>query len=126
MGRMEYWDPVTQSRKPAKAGSIVDNTGLEYSPSDVKTINDKTNTLEGELVSHKAESTQQAHLPKNVGLANVDNIKQMPLSGGNFTGISKAHPNTSYTVAQLRNVILSTGNAVVGSMNDGDIWIKYK
>lgn len=61
--------------------------------------------------------------PAGVGLNNVDNVKQMPIAGGTFTGISKAHPNTSYTVAQLRNVILSTGDAVGGS--NGDIWIKY-
>ncbi len=32
--------------------------------------------------AHKAEDATQAHLPKNVGLGNVDNVKQMPISGG--------------------------------------------
>lgn len=76
--------------------------------------------------SHKAEDATQAHLPQNVGLGNVDNVKQMPISGGDFTGISKAHSNTSYTVAQIRNIVLSTGDANVSAMQDGDIWIKYK
>ena len=61
--------------------------------------------------------------PTSVGLSNVDNVKQMPVGGGTYTGIAKAHPNTSYTVAQLRNVILSTGDPTGGS--NGDIWIKY-
>ena len=50
----------------------------------------------------------------------------MKKSGGTFTGIVKAHPNTSNTTSQIRNIILSTGDAVVGEMKDGDIWIKYE
>lgn len=59
----------------------------------------------------------------DVGLSNVDNIKQMPIAGGNFTGIAKSQANTSYTTAQLRNVIMSTAGPSGGS--NGDIWIKY-
>jgi hypothetical protein len=58
-----------------------------------------------------------------VGLENVDNKKQMPISGDTFTGIASGQANTSYTVAQLRNIIISTGNPSGGS--NGDIWIKY-
>lgn len=60
----------------------------------------------------------------DVGLGNVTNDKQMPEAGGTFTGISKAQNNTSYTTAQLRNVILSTSDPSGGS--NGDIWIKYE
>ena len=38
--------------------------------------------LENDFTSHLAESATQAHLPKNVGLSNVDNVKQMPISNG--------------------------------------------
>ena len=61
-----------------------------------------------------------------VGLGNVDNVKQMPISGGTFTGIATAHSNTSYTTRQIRNIILSTADPNVSAMQDGDIWIKYK
>lgn len=61
-----------------------------------------------------------------VGLGNVDNVKQMPISGGTFTGIATAHSNTSYTTRQVRNIILSTANPNVSAMQDGDIWIKYR
>ena len=44
--------------------------------------------------------------------------------GGRFSGIVKAQNNTSYTTAQMRNVIISTGDPSGGS--NGDIWIKYK
>lgn len=63
------------------------------------------------------------HTKNEVGLDNLDNVKQMPIAGGTLTGIATGQANTSYTVAQLRNVILSTGDPVGG--NNGDIWIKY-
>jgi len=49
----------------------------------------------------------------------------MPIAGGTFTGITTAQSNTSYTVRQMRNVILSAFDADVNSMQNGDIWIKY-
>jgi hypothetical protein len=59
----------------------------------------------------------------DVGLGNVDDVKQMPIAGGTFTGITVAQTNTSYTTRQLRNVILSTDDPSGGE--NGDIWIKY-
>lgn len=59
-----------------------------------------------------------------VGLSNVDNVKQMPISGGTFTGIVIGYSNSSYTTKQLRNIFLSTANPSGGS--NGDIWIKYQ
>lgn len=55
---------------------------------------------------------------------NVDNVKQMPIAGGTFTGVAVAQTNTSYTTRQLRNVVLSTANPSGGS--NGDLWFKYK
>ena len=49
----------------------------------------------------------------------------LPKTGGTLTGILTAQANTSYTVAQMHNVILSTTDAVLGSMGNGTIWIKY-
>jgi hypothetical protein len=60
----------------------------------------------------------------DVGLGNVDDVKQMPIAGGTFTGVAVAQTNTSYTTRQLRNVILSTSDPSGGS--NGDIWIKYE
>lgn len=104
---------------------------------NTKTVKD----LDEEIAAHKAEKAtqeQDGHMTKEDKmklngieegarkLENVDNVKQMPISGGEFTGIVKAYPNTSYTVAQIRNIILSPNNANVSAMNNGDIWIKYK
>jgi len=47
-------------------------------------------------------------------------------SGDEMTGILTAHSNTSYTVRQVRNIILSNADANLGAMQNGDIWIKYK
>lgn len=44
-------------------------------------------------------------------------------AGGTMTGALIADDNTNYTTAQMRNVILSTGDATGG--NPGDVWIKY-
>jgi hypothetical protein len=80
----------------------------------------------GDVDNLSAASIRSGTTKAHVGLSNVDNVKQMPIAGGTFTGIATAHSNTSYTVRQMRNIILSTGDAVLSSMQDGDIWIKYK
>lgn len=54
-----------------------------------------------------------------------DGSGKLDKSGGSLTGEVVAFPNTDYTVAQIRNVILSTVDADVNLMNNGEIWIKY-
>jgi hypothetical protein len=46
-------------------------------------------------------------------------------SGDTMEGVLEAQSNASYTTKQVRNIILSTLDADVGSMGNGDIWIKY-
>lgn len=82
-----------------------------------------TETEVNNLLNGKANSTH-THTPTQAGLDNVDNVKQMPIAGGTFTGQAKAQNNTAYTTAQLRNIVLSTANPSGGG--DGDIWIKYR
>jgi hypothetical protein len=73
--------------------------------------------------AHKAETATNAHLPLNVGLGNVNNVKQLPIAGGTMTGVLTAQNNTSYTTKQVRNITLSTADASGGG--NGDIWLKY-
>lgn len=61
----------------------------------------------------------------DIGLSNVDNIKQMPIAGGTYTGIAKAHPNTSHTVGQIVNVIFSPDNPPPTG-ESGTMWVKYE
>ena len=44
-------------------------------------------------------------------------------SGDTMTGVLIAQNNTNYSVAQVRNIIISTSDPSGG--NNGDIWIKY-
>ena len=48
----------------------------------------------------------------NTAITNITvaDATKMPLTGGTFTGIVTAQSNTSYTVRQIRNIILSTTN----------------
>ena len=62
---------------------------------------------------------------ESIDLSNVDNIKQMPISGGEFTGEVKANSNSNYTSKQVRNIIFSTNAPDLSQMENGDIWIKY-
>lgn len=58
---------------------------------------------------------------------NANNINlKINKAGDTFTGIAKAFTNSSYITSQLRNVILSPDDANVNSMQNGEIWIKYK
>lgn len=54
----------------------------------------------------------------------LSNLGAVPKSGGTMTGPLVAQTNTSYTTAQMRNVIISTADPSGG--NNGDIWLKYK
>lgn len=47
------------------------------------------------------------------------------LEGFTMKGILKAHPNTSYTVPQVRNIIAGTTEPTNNIGADGDIYVKY-
>ncbi|MGO5072330.1 hypothetical protein ACTQ4K_00010 [Clostridium sporogenes] len=70
--------------------------------------------------------SQMAENTKRIETVQTTANNAMPKSGGDFTGIVKAYSNTSYSVAQARNIILSSSDANVNLMKDGEIWIKYK
>ena len=99
-----------------------------YKRKNLKAANVKmadNTTVEEKVMSHLTDEANPHGTTKaQIGLGNVDNVKQMPMSGGTFTGVAVAQTNTSYTTRQLRNVIMSTADPSGGS--NGDIWIKYK
>lgn len=65
-------------------------------------------------------------LNDNMDVIDTEMVGKMPKGGGDFTGIVKAHSNTSHSVRQIRNVILSASDADVALMQEGDIWMKYR
>ena len=72
-----------------------------------------------------AKFTDTVPTAADLNLDRVDNVKQMPLTGGEFTGLVSAKENVSYATKQFRNIIFSTGEADINQMKNGDIWIKY-
>jgi len=85
----------------------------------IKTVDGAGSGLDADLLDGLA-STDFATAAQGALATNA-----LPKVGGTMTGILTAQTNTSYTVAQLHNVILNTTDAVLGSMNNGDLWIKY-
>lgn len=55
MGRAEFYNPATGKREPIKAGSIVNSSGLEYTPDQIKGIDNKINNLSTDVNDHKAD-----------------------------------------------------------------------
>ncbi|WP_129599812.1 hypothetical protein [Anaerophilus nitritogenes] len=120
---------------------------LDHETADIKVINENMDKIDDEIIDlqnevlnnsklntkdkthtgaineiHKSIIVHQADVEKQVETLNDEKMDKV---GGEFTGIVKAKSNTSYTVAQIRNVILSPNDADVEAMKNGEIWIKY-
>ena len=94
-------------------------------------------TLQGHAASYFATKTDVSALSAVVDgntddiTTNAQNIStlqssvngKVSKSGDTMTGALIAQNNTNYSVAQVRNIIISTSNPSGG--NNGDIWIKY-
>ena len=80
-------------------------------------------TLQGHAASYFATKTEVSALSAVVD-NNTDDINgKVSKSGDIMTGALIAQNNTNYSVAQVRNIIISTSDPSGG--NSGDIWIKY-
>lgn len=92
----------------------------------VESVNNKTGKIELKAVDIKTANGQTIEVQLDKLAPKTDLDKKISKAGDTFTGIAKAYPNTSYTVSQIRNIIISSNDANVSSMNDGEIWIKIK
>ena len=87
-------------------------------------------TLQGHAASYFATKTDMSALSAVVD-SNTDDITalqssvngKVSKSGDTMNGALIAQNNTNYSVAQVRNIIISTSAPSGG--NNGDIWIKY-
>ena len=87
-------------------------------------------TLQGHAASYFATKTDVSALSDVVD-SNTDDITalqssvngKVSKSGDTMAGVLVAQNNTDYSVAQMRNIIISTSDPSGG--NSGDIWIKY-
>lgn len=74
------------------------------------------------LAAHAAATgAHSALLAQKAPLSHTHSAAQV--TAGTFPGTVKAHDNTSYTVAQLRNIVLSPDAPSGGS--NGQLWIQY-
>ena len=101
-----------------RASYFATASGLSATNTQVSTLNSGLSAI----------NTQVSTLNSGLLTAN-DNISALQTakvnkSGDTMTGELVAQNNTNYTVAQVRNVIISTADPTGG--NNGDIWIKYK
>ena len=95
-----------------------------------KTIPINADTLQGHEASYFATKTDVSALSAVVD-SNTDDITalqsnvngKVSKSGDTMAGALVAQNNTNYSVAQVRNIIISTSDPSGG--NNGDIWIKY-
>lgn len=109
-------------------GSAAYTESSAYAPSSHISVSAST-SAKGHVQltdSVSSTSTTTAATPNSVKQAYDKANAALPKTGGTMTGILTAQSNTSYTVRQVRNIILSTADANVDAMQNGDIWIKYK
>ena len=87
-------------------------------------------TLQGHAANYFATKTDVSALSAVVD-SNTDDITalqssvngKVSKSGDTMAGVLVAQNNTDYSVAQMRNIIISTSDPSGG--NSGDIWIRY-
>lgn len=134
---LRYYSDVTGTRVPIKAGGLVTPDGTQLTADMVKAMkavfdNIPSNPLYTDTIYKHPDTHSADMIDENVKRRFVSDAEKagwnskLDKSGGTMTGIAKAYSNNSHTTAQMRNVILSTGNAVASQMGEGDIWIKYE
>jgi hypothetical protein len=60
----------------------------------------------------------------DIGLSNVDNVKQLPIAGGTMTGELVAAVTMTATQRQVRNILIGTVDPTTEGY-DGDVYFKY-
>ena len=115
--------------------SVPDNIVKYTAISNIETTTPlNADTLQGYTADYFATATGLASVNFTVSAmksdittakTDISNLKtnKMDISGGTMTGALVAQNNTDYSVAQVRNIIISTAGPSGG--NSGDIWIKY-
>ena len=91
-------------------------------PYPVTSVNGQTGdiTVSVELPEHLVKYDTLAPIETTTP---IDINSKVSKSGDTMTGALIAQNNTNYSVAQVRNIIISTSDPSGG--NSGDIWIKY-
>ncbi len=116
----------TPSAAQNKANAAL-SAAKSYTDQEVTSLSNTVNNKVDKVAGKGLSTNDYTDAEKQKNQANATELtKKLNRAGDTATGILKAHSNTSYTVAQVRNIILSANDADVNSMKDGEIWIKYK
>jgi len=139
---MKY-TPNYELRKPDET-DVVDVQDLNYNADiidlELKALDDKLvetadvidqelEALDDKITSHLTDNVRHITAAERAtwnGKQDALGYTPVNKSGDTMTGILTAYSNTSYTVRQVRNIILSNQDANLSAMQNGDIWIKYK
>lgn len=114
--------------KAQQAVSTMQGTVSDHTTS-INLLDSNVESLKTTVGSHGTSisnlGTSLENLQQTVGQVGTALDIKLDKSGGTMTGKLVAQSNTDYTVAQVRNIIISTEepSAEVGS--NGDIWIRY-
>ena len=131
MAKMKYWNGTTWEILDAKDADTVDgkHAAATLTTTEKNDLAGAINEVKSSVDAHKADNVRHiTSAERTTWNGKQDALGYTPVnkSGDEMTGILTAQSNTSYTVRQVRNIILSTANANVSAMQNGDIWIKYK
>lgn len=74
MGAYKYYNPSTGKWEIIKSKSIIKSDGsLEYTPDDIKEIDDKIDILSSDVVSHKAQNITAHNVSRGISNFAGDN-----------------------------------------------------
>ncbi|MDR7856293.1 hypothetical protein [Tissierella sp.] len=128
-GINENFDTIDTTLKQIE-NSITDLSAEDIKLQDGKTIEEKFTEIEGDIDGKVDNSRVLTDVPENAKF--TDTVYSHPTShpasmitAGTLPGAVVAQANTSYTTAQIRNIILSTADAT-GTAPNGAVWLKYK
>lgn len=123
------WLQTTQTSDKAGNFATIDGDGWIYYRTPAETLADigaasASHNHSASNITSGTISIARGGTGGATASAALSNLGAVPKSGGTMTGPLVAQTNTSYTTAQMRNVIISTADPSGG--NNGDIWLKYE
>lgn len=119
---------ITDNNLTANRALVSNGSGKvavsEVTSTELGYLGGVTSNVQTQL-NKKLESAPVTSVNAKTGVVvlSASDVGALPTTGGIMSGILSAQSNTSYTTAQVRNIIISTSNPSGG--NPGDIWIKY-
>jgi len=124
IGNVEYTQAQALAAQPPAAPPIIQNHAMLIGKIIVKQGDNIAYAINSTFDITYVNSSPTSHAGlTDLSFAAAGHTGFVPLTGITMTGSLVAQTNTTYTTAQMRNIIESTEDPSGG--NNGDIWIKY-